>query len=116
MLTRKNFIIYNRFFYIIFLRSLFLSYNYFIFLYNFVNSVSDFKIKCFSLNIKMVVLNSKHISKVFSNVTFFNFLKSKFILLYSLNLDIFNILEYIKSKKYLNIFSVSFKNYFINLK
>ena len=116
MLVRKNFIIYNRFFYIIALRSLFLSYNYYIFLYNFTNFFSDFRIKCFDLNLKTVTLNSKHISKVFSNINFFNFLKSRFILIYSINLNILNIFEYIKSKNYLKIFSISFKNYFVNIK
>lgn len=111
----KKFTFYTRHYYILSLRSLFITYKYAIFLHQFFEFYNNFKIICLNLNINISFLNSSLISSIYSNFNYFNFIKSKYILLYANNEKIFDILNYIKINNYIKIFSISFQNHFINL-
>lgn len=114
-MLRKKFIFHTRHYYILSLRSLLIAYKYTIFIHQFFEFYNKFKIICSNLNINISFLNSSLISAVYPNFTYFNFIKSKYILLYSKTEKIFDILNYIKINNYIKIFAISFKNHFVNL-
>ena len=114
-MLRKTFKFYTRHYYIFLLRSLFVTYKYCMFLHQFTKFYNKFKIACFNLNLNVSYLNSSLVLAVYPNLSFFNCIKSKYILLYSKTDKIFNILDYIKANNYINIFAISFRNHFVDL-
>lgn len=114
-MLHKKFIFHTRHYYIMSLRSLFVNYKYAMFIHQFFEFYNKFKLICLNLNINISFLNSSLVTSVYPNLNYLNFMKSKYILLYSKTHNIFNILNYIKNNNYIKIFAISFKNHFINL-
>ena len=119
MLVRNFFLGKRQFFYALFARQIFLSYDYICFM-NVLSfktkSYHDFRLLLKKNNISIFFFRSSFLKYVFSNPKFFNFMGAHCFILYTNSfVDFFNVLDQIKDNLFLMPYAFLFKNNLLSI-